>query len=78
VAVPTREEFQQAIDEQLGKGVVQLDAANYIRASYMRLQHAMSTIRGQVPVSALASTKGRSKRLSALPDRGRMPPKVKR
>ena len=51
VAVPTREEFQQAIDAQLGKGVVKLDAASYIRAIVHEAFHAyaMTTIQGDVP-----------------------------
>ena len=51
VAVPTREEFQQAIDAQLGKGVVQLDVVNYIRAIVHEAFHAyaMTIIQGNVP-----------------------------
>ena len=59
VAVPTREEFQQAIDAQLGKGVVQLDAVNYIRAIVHEAFHAyaMTIIQGECPTSARMLTK---------------------
>jgi hypothetical protein len=51
VAVPTRAEFQQAIDAQLGKGVVQLDTANYIRAIVHEAFHAyaLTAIHGDTP-----------------------------
>ncbi len=51
VAVPTRAEFQQAIDAQLGTGVVQLDAVNYVRAIVHEAFHAyaLTTIHGNVP-----------------------------
>ena len=71
VAVPTREEFQQAIDAQLGKGVVQLDAANYIRAIVHEAFHAyaMTAIQGEVPNFDADVDEGRMiQRLSALPD----------
>lgn len=71
VAVPTREEFQQAIDEQLGKGVVQLDTANYIRAIVHEAFHAyaMTLIRGQVPNFGSDVDEGEMiPRLAALPE----------
>jgi hypothetical protein len=72
VAVPTREEFQQAIDAQLGKGVVQLDTVNYIRAIVHEAFHAyaMTVIQGQVPDFGADVDEGEMiRRLSALPDR---------
>jgi hypothetical protein len=71
VAVPTREEFQQAIDAQLGRGVVQLDAANYVRAIVHEAFHAyaMTIIRGQVPDFGVDVDEGKMiQRLVALPD----------
>ena len=61
VAVPTREEFQQAIDAQLGKGVVQLDAVNYVRAIVHEAFHAyaITAIQGDVPSPVWMSTKER-------------------
>jgi len=74
VAVPTREEFQQAIDAQLGKGVVQLDAVNYIRTIVHEAFHAyaMTIIRGQVPnFGADVDEAEMIQRLSALPDQNK-------
>jgi hypothetical protein len=71
VAVPTRAEFQQAIDAQLGKGVVNLDTANYIRAIVHEAFHAyaMTIIRGQVPNFGADVDEGEMiQRLSSLPD----------
>jgi hypothetical protein len=71
VAVPTREEFQQAIDAQLGKGVVQLDTVNYIRAIVHEAFHAyaMTAIQGDVPNFGADVDEGKMiQRLSALPD----------
>jgi hypothetical protein len=71
VAVPTREEFQQAIDGQLGKGVVQLDAVNYIRAIAHEAfhAHAMTIIHGQVPNFGADVDEGEMiQRLAALAD----------
>lgn len=47
-AVPTLEEFQQALDQQLGAGVVNLDSAAYVQAVAHESFHAftMSTIGG--------------------------------
>jgi hypothetical protein len=51
VAVPVREEFQRAIDAQLGKGVVQLDAVSYTRAIVHEAFHAhiFTLINGNLP-----------------------------
>ena len=71
VAVPTREEFQQAIDAQLGKGVVQLDAANYVRAIVHEAFHAyaMTVIQGDVPNFGLDIDEAEMiQHLLALPD----------
>jgi len=71
VAVPTREEFQQAIDAQLGKGVVNLDAVNYIRAIVHEAFHAyaMTAIQGDVPDFGADVNEGDMlQRLAALPD----------
>jgi hypothetical protein len=71
VAVPTRQEFQQAIDEQLGEGVVQLNAANYIRAVVHEAFHAyaMTVIRGDVPnFGADVDERDMIQRLSTLPE----------
>jgi hypothetical protein len=71
VAVPTRAEFQQAIDAQLGKGVVQLDTANYIRAFAHEAFHAyaLTAIQGAVPNFGVDVDEGQMlQRLSALPD----------
>jgi hypothetical protein len=71
VAVPTREEFQKAIDAQLGKGVVQLDAVNYVRAIVHEAFHAfaMTTIQGDVPNFGTDVDEGEMiQRLTALPD----------
>jgi hypothetical protein len=71
VAVPTREEFQQAIDAQLGKGVVQLDAVNYVRAIVHEAFHAyaMTIIRGDVPNFGTDVDEGEMiQLLAALPD----------
>jgi hypothetical protein len=71
VAVPTRDEFQRAIDAQLGKGVVQLDAVNYIRAIVHEAFHAyaMNAIHGQVPdFGADVDEAKMIQRLSTLPD----------
>jgi hypothetical protein len=71
VAVPTREEFQQAIDAQLGKDAVQLDAANYIRAIVHEAFHAyaMTIIHGQVPDFGADVDEGEMiQHLAALPD----------
>jgi hypothetical protein len=71
VAVPTREEFQQAIDAQLGKGVVQLDAANYVRAIVHEAFHAyaMTIIQGDVSNFGADVDEGEMiQRLTALPN----------
>ena len=71
VAVPTREEFQQAIDAQLGKGVVRLDAASYVRSIVHEAFHAyaMTVIHGQVPNFGFDVDEGEMiQRLAALPD----------
>ncbi|HTP10809.1 MAG TPA: hypothetical protein VMP08_21295, partial [Anaerolineae bacterium] len=71
VAVPTREEFQQAIDAQLGKGVVNLDAANYVRAIVHEAFHAyaMTVIQGNVPNFGADVEDGEMiQLLTALPD----------
>ena len=71
VAVPTREEFQQAIDAQLGTGVVQLDTASYIRAIVHEAFHAyaMTAIHGDVPNFGADVDEGKMiQRLAALPD----------
>jgi hypothetical protein len=71
VAVPTREEFQQAIDAQLGKGVVQLDTVNYIRAIVHEAFHAyaLAAIQGAVPNFGVDVDEGQMlQRLAALPD----------
>jgi hypothetical protein len=71
VAVPTREEFQQAIDAQLGKGVVQLDTVSYIRAIAHEAFHAyaLAVIQGAVPNFGADVDEGKLiQRLSALPD----------
>jgi hypothetical protein len=71
VAVPTREEFQQAIDAQLGKGVVQLDTVNYIRAIVHEAFHAyaMTIIQGDVPNFGADVDEGQLiQQLAALPD----------
>jgi hypothetical protein len=71
VAVPTRAEFQQAIDAQLGKGVVQLDTVNYIRAIAHEAFHAyaLTVIQGAVPNFGADVDEGRMlQRLSALPN----------
>jgi hypothetical protein len=71
VAVPTREEFQQAIDAQLGKGVVTLDAANYVRAIVHEAFHAyaMTTVKGEVPNFGADVDEGEMiRQLAAQPD----------
>jgi hypothetical protein len=71
VAVPTREEFQQAIDAQLGKGVVNLDAPNYVRAIVHEAFHAyaMTAIEGDVPNFGTDVDEGKMiQQLAALPD----------
>jgi len=71
VAVPTREEFQQAIDAQLGKGVVQLDAVNYIRAIVHEAFHAyaLTVIQGDVPNFGTNVDEAQViQQLAALPD----------
>jgi len=71
VAVPTRAEFQQAIDAQLGKGVVQLDAASYVRAIVHEAFHAyaMTVIQGNVPNFGADVDEGEMiQQLAALPD----------
>lgn len=71
VAVPTREEFQRAIDAQLGTGVVNLDAANYVRAIVHEAFHAftMTVIKGQVPdFSAHFDEAEMIQQLTAQPD----------
>src|SRR5512137_2228172 len=71
VAVPTRAEFQQAIDAQLGKGVVQLDTANYTRAIAHEAFHAyaLTVIQGAVPNFGADVDEGKMiQRLAGLPD----------
>jgi hypothetical protein len=71
VAVPTRAEFQQAIDTQLGKGVVQLDTVNYIRAIVHEAFHAyaMTAVQGDVPDFGADVDEGEMiQQLAALPD----------
>lgn len=71
VAVPTREEFQQAIDAQLGPGVVKLDADSYVRAIVHEAFHAyaLTAIQGDVPNFGAEIDEGEMiRRLAALPD----------
>jgi len=71
VAVPTRAEFQQAIDAQLGAGVVQLDTANTVRAIVHEAFHAyaLTAIHGDVPNFGADVDEGKMiQRLAALPD----------
>jgi hypothetical protein len=71
VAAPTREEFQQAIDAQLGKGVVQLDTVSYMRAIVHEAFHAyaMTIVQGQVPdFGADVDEKEMIQLLAALPE----------
>jgi hypothetical protein len=71
VAVPTRAEFQQAIDTQLGKDAVQLDAVNYIRAIVHEAFHAyaMTVIHRDVPNFGADVDEGKMiQQLAALPD----------
>lgn len=71
VAVPTREEFQHAIDAQLGKGVVTLDAVNYIRAIVHEAFHAyaLTIVQGDVPNFGADVDEGALiQQLVALPD----------
>ncbi len=71
VAVPTRAEFQQAIDAQLGTGVVQLDTENYVRAIVHEAFHAyaMDVIKGSVPDFGADVNEGDLiQRLAAQPD----------
>ncbi len=71
VAVPTREEFQPAIDAQLGKGIVTLDTVNYIRAIVHEAFHAyaMTVIQGDVPTFGSDVDEGEMiQQLAALPD----------
>ena len=71
VAVPSRAEFQLAVDAQLGKGVVQLDPVNYTRAIVHEAFHAfaVTSVHGQIPnFGADVDEAKMIRRLSALPD----------
>jgi hypothetical protein len=69
--VPSREEFQQAIDAQLGKGVVNLDAASYVRAIVHEAFHAYAfqILNGQTPsFGGDVDERTMIEQLSTLPD----------
>jgi hypothetical protein len=71
VAVPTRAEFQQAIDAQLGQGIMQLDSASYVRAIVHEAFHAyaMTAIQGDVPNFGADVDEGAMiQQLAALPN----------
>lgn len=71
VAVPIREEFQRAIDAQLGKGVVQLDAVSYTRAIVHEAFHAhvLTLINGNLPdFGAEVNERKTTRILAAQPD----------
>jgi hypothetical protein len=61
LALPTFEEFQQAIDQVLGVGVVKLDEPTYVAAAVHEAFHAfeMTAMKQELPMFGLRSDEGK-------------------